>query len=238
MPRVPDQVTPAEIGDVLPALYRAWVEMFDKPPANKDAIVLLASHSAFESGWWKSMHCWNFGNSKTVPGAYPGKEWTFFRCYEVLTAESAERYVARGNGLAKIRGPSKTVAGSVIVDFFPDHPACCFSAYRDLQHGVDSYLRMIFTRYNRSWNAVITGSPVTFANELKMDGYYTADPTVVGRELERVYKMVAKIPFSLAELPVLSEARKKELLVMVGETSRSLVQELMMEDLLNDRDDM
>ena len=143
LPDTLTHATPAEVGR---ALVRAWRALEGRDPDRRSIVVLLAQ-GALETGRWKSMHCWNLGNVKSVDG--DGRSWTFFRCNEVL--------------------------GGRVVWFDPPHPACRFRAFDTLDEGALDYLALLRRRYVSAWPAVLVGDPVAFVRALKRARYFTAD---------------------------------------------------------------
>ncbi len=143
---IPDRITKASPQEMYDALGKAWNEKFGEWP-RKASILLLLSQWSIETAEGASMHCWNVGNAKSVPG--DGRSWTHFRCWEVIKGKK--------------------------VWFDPPHPQTRFRAFDTLAEGAADYLAMLHKRFNLSWPAVISGSPEEFAHLLKVQRYYTAD---------------------------------------------------------------
>lgn len=85
---------------------------------------------------------------KGRPDGSDGRDWTFFRCNEVI--------------------------GGKIVWFDPPNPACCFRAFATLEAAAIDYLEELRRRFSSAWSAVLAGDPVAFAVRLKALHYYTA----------------------------------------------------------------
>lgn len=151
IPNVITKVSPAEMYD---ALWDAWKAKFDETP-KKASLFLLLAQWAIETAEGASMHCFNPGNAKSVPG--DGRSWTNFRCWEVI------------KGLT--------------VWFDPPHPQTRFRAFETLEEGAADYLAMLHKRFHLSWPAVIAGNPEEFAVLLRKQDYFTADPTQYGKAL-------------------------------------------------------
>lgn len=143
---IPDRITKASPQEMYDALWKAWKDYFGEAP-KKASLLILLSQWSIETAEGASMHCWNVGNAKSVPG--DGRSWTFFRCWEI------------------IRGKK--------VWFDPPHPQTRFRAFDSLAEGAADYLAMLHKRFNLSWPAVISGNPEEFAHRLKLQRYYTAD---------------------------------------------------------------
>jgi hypothetical protein len=142
----PDALTRASVPEVYAALRSAWDALFGEIPARESLLVLLAQW-ALETGRGKSMHCYNLGNIKHVPG--DGRDFTYFRCNEIINGKE--------------------------VWFDPPHPACCFRAYPTLEAGAADYLALLQRRFSKAWPAVLAGDPAEFSHQLKVSRYYTAD---------------------------------------------------------------
>jgi len=55
---LPDKKTPAPKEEVIKALWQAWEDYFGETP-KRESIWILTSQWALETGWGKSMHCFN-----------------------------------------------------------------------------------------------------------------------------------------------------------------------------------
>lgn len=152
----PDAITPVTVDDMFAALADAWRRKFGADAPRRSLLVLLAQW-AEETGRGHAMHCYNVGNIKGRPDGSDGRDWTFFRCDEVI--------------------------GGKVVWFDPPHPACCFRAYVAFGLAVDDYLDELAKRFASAWPAVLAGDPVAFAQRLKAARYYTADAGAYGAAL-------------------------------------------------------
>jgi len=145
---VPDKLTPCTTADVLKAFRGALETVTGKTPSNATLAVLVAQ-SALETGRWKSLHCWNFGNVK-ASAAY---EWLYcqFRCNEVINGK--------------------------VVWFDPPHPQTNFRAFTSIDTGALDHIRFLSKskRYSQAWLAAEHGNPDAFVAALKIAGYFTAD---------------------------------------------------------------
>jgi hypothetical protein len=158
MARLNDQLTPVAPVQVYDALRTAWRKQFDAFPHRTSLLVLL-SQWALETGWGRSMHCFNLGNVKS---AQKSGDWCFFRCNEIINGRT--------------------------VWFEPDHPACCFRAFQTLDDGALDYLQTLHRRFQRAWPAVLAGDPAQFSHLLKRLRYYTADETAYTKTLVSLFK--------------------------------------------------
>ena len=62
-------LTPATAQDVKAAFYNGWTDIHGHNPSDETTAMLL-SHSALETGQWKSMYNWNPGNITTIHGKF------------------------------------------------------------------------------------------------------------------------------------------------------------------------
>lgn len=150
---LPDEVKTLKEAEAAYALREAWYRIYGEYPSNKSLAVLWAK-SALETGRWKFIHCYNFGNiKKKWPTKYSSDDGHYFcmyKCGEVL------------NGKHQI--------------FEPPHPQTHFRGYKTIEDGAKDYIRFVSQqkRYLKAWEKVIEGDPVGYSYELKVSGYYTA----------------------------------------------------------------
>jgi hypothetical protein len=133
------------------SLREAWKKVYGGYP--KDAsIALLWAQSALETGRWKAIRNYNFGNIKYSSGT----PFTMFRCNELLWDNKKKKMV--------------------IEWFNPPHRQTWFRAYKTAIDGAEDYIRFVSQkkRYRKAWAQVIAGDPVAYSHELKIAGYYTA----------------------------------------------------------------
>jgi hypothetical protein len=84
--RLPNVLTTVTQEEMVQALGKAWTRLRDDIPT-QGRLCLLTAQSAFETGWWKFMHCFNIGNVKSRAG--DGCDYTYFKCWEMLTPAQA-----------------------------------------------------------------------------------------------------------------------------------------------------
>lgn len=145
---VPDQLTSCTVDECARAFSSALETVTGATPTKRHLCILLAQ-SALESGRWRSMHCWNFGNVKASP-TYSGL-YCQFRCNEVI--------------------------GGKVLWFDPPHPQCNFRAFESIETGAVDHMRFLSLRksYAQAWGQARLGDPVAFVHALKLSGYFTAD---------------------------------------------------------------
>lgn len=197
---VPNQITTLSLVDGLHALALGWKLYFGAPPDSREKLLTLAAQSILETGWFRSMHCFNFGNVKARPGgAY---SWTFFTCNEILSVAQATAAVAKSSPDAPARISSYTNQGDAIVWFSPKHPACCFRAFDSAEEGAADHLALLNgPRYEPAWSYVDAADVVGFAKCLARLGYYTADPNTYAASCAKILAQISAQPFSLEPVP-------------------------------------
>lgn len=153
---IDDEITTLTQAEAALALKEAWRRFYGYEPKT-NSLSLLWAQSALETGRWKIIHCFNFGNIKKRH-AHPkykfitddGHDYCMFRCSEVLHGK--EEW------------------------FDPPHPQTHFRAYHTAIDGALDYLKLVANkeRYKKAWSQVLKGDPVQYCAELKKAGYFTA----------------------------------------------------------------
>lgn len=159
---MPKPMTPPSrtvLGPVLATscLWHAYQDVIGGPcPVN--LIRVLGAHSAHETGRWKSMWNYNFGN---IRGKSAAGEWTSIK------------------GASEIeKRDGKDV--EVFYDIGPDN---MFASYSSPMEGARAYVRFLGTatkppnpnRYAKAWDAATAGDVAAFCREIKSQGYFTAN---------------------------------------------------------------
>lgn len=198
--RLPHQLTKVTQEEMFSAIGAAYMRYMGGPPT-KEKICLLVAQSAFETGWWKYMHCFNVGNAKSVEG--DGCDYTYFRCWELVPeaiAKVMQRHATFGH-LVSIEKVDEY--GRATVWLAPDHPGCRFRAYTSLEHGVWDYFSKMVSKYSdaveekNAWGAVVRCDPVAFVHALKMKGYFTGDEATYTRQVSGIYAVLCKKAFDM-----------------------------------------
>ena len=154
---IPDELTVLLEAEAVHALREAWHKIYGQYPSDNSLGVLFAK-SALETGRYKLIHCYNFGNikkkRKTATSQDDGHFFTMFRCGEVLNGKH--------------------------IMFEPPHIQTHFRAYKSTQEGAEDYIRFVSQneRYKKAWQKVLEGDPKGYAHELKIAKYYTASETI------------------------------------------------------------
>lgn len=158
---VPDRLTPMTAIDVAKAFKSAFATVCGVDPS-RECLALLVAQSALETGRWKSIHCFNFGNVK-ASSTYTGK-YCQFRCNEVINGK---------------------------VEWFdPPHPQTNFRAFDSAETGAIDHISFLANRprYAKAWQAALTGMPLTFVETLRAAGYFTADAGPYARAVTSLWK--------------------------------------------------
>ncbi len=156
---VKDTLTPLTRDDAARAFASAYLQLTGKLPTPA-VLALLLAQSAFETGHWKSLHNFNFGNAKAGPG-YPLV--TQFRCSEV-DALGIEHF------------------------YDPPDPQCNFRAYDNAAAGALDYLKVLQHRPHW-WQGLHTGDPTTFVDALATPPkYFTGNPAVYKRSVVSLFQ--------------------------------------------------
>jgi hypothetical protein len=156
---VQDKLTPLTREEATRALLTAYKQLTGTLPSTA-VLALLVAQSAFETGHWKSLHHFNFGNAKAGPG-YP--LITQFRCSEV-DAQGVEHF------------------------YDPPHPQCNFRAYPDAAAGALDYLKVLRNRPHW-WSGLHTADPAAFVDALATaPKYFTGNVGIYKRSIISLFK--------------------------------------------------
>lgn len=171
MAELPATKTTISEPELRAALGAAWDAKFGtEPPTN--AIEVLLSQSALETGAWSACRAFNLGNIKNPLRA---DDWCYFTTQERLPSATAHKMAAASTPSAActiVPGSDDGTWARVVVE--PRHIACCFRAFSSLEEGAAWYLDFLAAHETTAWPAVLAGDPIAFSHALKQHGYYTA----------------------------------------------------------------
>ncbi len=169
---VPDRITPMTAKEVALAFRSAFEKVVGRTPSNA-CLALIVAHSALETGRWKSIHCYNFGNIKASP-TYEGL-YCQFRCNEVINGK--------------------------VQWFDPPHPQTNFRAFASVDDGAVDHLEFLAhrKRYAVAWANMCDGAPLAFVDSLKRAGYFTADEAPYSRAVVSLWKEYLPLMEALKE---------------------------------------
>lgn len=222
MKEIPAKLTPVKNEDMLYAMAYAWVQLFNEQPKKESLLVLLAQ-GALETGQFKKMWNYNIGNIKSVDG--DGRDYSFYKCNELLNIATAKKLVASANadgGKAEITFVQGTTA---TVWFYPSNKYCRFRAFENLNEGAIDYMSFLHKRFNTAWGAVLDGNPQEFSHLLRARGYYTANEAQYTKGVVNLFNQFGKIAYDPSKLPVVSDQEKEKILNLVGMMSNELIEQ-------------
>lgn len=154
-----------------------------------DILALAIAKSALETGRWRSMWNWNWGNVKAGP-KYAGM-FTCTRLNEVL-AGKVVWFSPQGE-----EGPNGLVGEECAVP--PGHPQTRMRAYANRYDGAYEYVDALSRHFPRSYEALFTGEAGSFVRTLKAERYFTA---AEGPYLSAVAKLQQEFLRSLRGLSI------------------------------------
>jgi hypothetical protein len=163
---LPDVVTPLDPRDVIAAFRVAYESVTGKEPS-RDSLALLTAQSALETGRWKAIHCFNFGNVKASTD-YVGF-YTMFRCNEVIDGK--------------------------VQWFDPPHAQTRFRAFVSLWDGARDHLEFLAMRprYASAWKELLRGDVDAYVKALKTAGYFTANEESYRAAVASLFREYRKI---------------------------------------------
>jgi hypothetical protein len=140
------------------------------PKGSSIAVRALAlAKTALETGRWKKIWCFNYGNVK-AGDTYQGM-FTSFACGEELAAGSCW-FEPDGTTKNLTKG---TVTKPVAYDVPPGHPQTRFRAYANAFDGAFEYVDFVNSgRYAQAWLSLLAGDAAGYVHNLKLKGYFTA----------------------------------------------------------------
>ena len=218
---VPDVLTPLTLEQAIEAFAEGHRRCMGEHPTAA-TLAAIVGHSALETGHWKSMHCWSFGNEKA--GASWDGLFTNYQCDETFDAPTAEQ--ARRLGPCVLT-PRKD--GRVHVVLLKGHPWADFKAAASASDGALRQLVLLATvpRYTTAWHYCCIGDAYGFARGLCSAGYATTpDPEGYSRATQSIAKKI--LPACVDHVAGLAHSVTNEM--------REFVEALVFETLRDTRD--
>lgn len=160
-----------------------------------DLIVMLLAHSALETGHWKIMRCYNFGNVKATGGWIAGGgDFCYYEASENLNA--ARVRAARKTSRPRTDGVDgmdmevrkHRADGRAAVWFWPSHIQCRFRAFDTLDDGASAYVAKLMGRYASALAMAMAGRVEGYVDEIHRLGYFTAGLAGYKRLLRILFK--------------------------------------------------
>lgn len=180
--------------EVAEALITAWEDAVGFNPSVELVATLLA-HSALETGHWKAMRNYNFGNIKaTNLWIQGGGHFTYYEASENLNAEWTQRALAsskpRTDGKklgmdCEVRG--RTRDDHYIVWFYPNHIQSRFRAFETLADGAKNYVLKLAGRYRKALDYACKGNHLAYVDTIHSLGYFTANLSMYRAAIGRLY---------------------------------------------------
>jgi hypothetical protein len=151
---ISNKLTPLSPDEASKALANGYKLVTGKKPSKK-ILALLIGQTALETGNWKSLHNFNFGNAKASSS---DPFFQHFRCSEIINGQE--------------------------VFFDPPSPECRFAAHQNAAEGAAHYIRVL-ERRPHWWNGLQTGTIEGFIQGLTTaPKYFTASPSLYLKVLE------------------------------------------------------
>jgi len=177
---VQNKLTQLSPSDAAAALAAAYQQLIGAPPSQA-VLALLIAQSALETGNWKKIHNYNFGNQK-AGASYP--LIVQFRCSEIV------------NGAEKF--------------FDPPAPECNFRAYESAAAGALDYLRVLHARPHW-WQGLQTEDPSAFVDALATPPkYFTANPALYKSALTSLFVQYGPLALGVLGRPTHPPASDRE----------------------------
>jgi hypothetical protein len=184
---VDPKITPVEPRDVVRLFGSALERLPLKYASGPKCIAILTAQSALETGNWKSIWNYNWGNVKA------GQSWkwdyTCIKLNEVINGVT--QWFAPEGALGRNKN------GPVIeakYDVPPGHPQTRMRAFPTALDGALDHIAFLAldsnpndnkpNRYGKAFQAACDGDPVAYAHELRVAGYYTADEAPYARAVQ------------------------------------------------------
>lgn len=213
--RIPDKLTSPTQEEMFAALGSAYVQYMGGP-GTKAQICLLMAQSAFETGWWKYMHCFNIGNVKSVEG--DGRDFTYFKCWEIVPTYSVaalQAHAKYGHLVSVESSDAKTGRSKIWLS--PDHPGCRFRAYKSLKLGILDHFAKLIDKYTDeiperdAWHFAVQANPTAFVHALKLKGYFTGDEAIYQRQVSSIFTMLMKKNFDMSQFQAPTKNEEDEI---------------------------
>lgn len=161
------RLTPLSFEEAQTALASALRQQIGKWPS-REALALALAKTALETGRWKAIWNYNFGNVKAGE-KYAGS----YFCIELNEVLSGKVVWFSPRGRLDRKG------GTVVAEPFedpPGHPQTRMRAYPNAFEGAEAYVKFVAGgRYAAAWQLLLAGDAAGYVHALKVAGYFTAD---------------------------------------------------------------
>ncbi len=226
---IPDTKTILSEAEGTYALKEAWKNIYGKYPSKK-ALAVLWAKVCLETGRFKSMHCFNFGNIKVRSNM----TFTMYECGEEISLKQAQQLVKESPELVTIIRTYSWPNGSkrASVKIKAGHKWSQFVAHKTATEGAEYYIRFVSKnkRYFKAWQKLMAGDPVGYSHELKVAGYYTANEDLYTKGVVRLTnefikksdKLMSWKPEVIAdpeeEKEIFTDEEKTQIMNIIGDT--------------------
>lgn len=173
---ITDEIKILKEAEAAYALREAWKRIYKEYPSD-NSLAVLWSKSCLETGRWKHIHRYNFGNIKRKIDDKINL-FTMFECGEEVSLVTAQKMITEDpERISIVRTYIENGIKKASIKIKPGHLWSQFTAHTTAEDGAEFYIRFVSqkARYAKAWQKVILGDPVGYAHELKVAGYYTAD---------------------------------------------------------------
>lgn len=175
--------TPLTLDEAIDRMRQGIHVATGEPPSNT-ALALALAKTALETGRWKSMWNWNWGNIKAGE-SFDGM-YTCITLNEVLNGKTV--WFAPGGQLDRKGGDVTGLAWAVP----PGHPQTRMRAYANGYDGAQEYVSFVADgRYADAWARLLEGDAVGYVHALKLKGYFTADEATYARGVQSLFREFA-----------------------------------------------
>lgn len=191
----PDVLTPFSFEEAAKASEAALYGLLNAKPS-RDAVALMLAKTALETGRWKKIHCFNWGNIKA------SQKWVgMYTCIllnEVLNGKvvwfKPEGQLAGGPGTDLVGNRYAMPPAAEPTDGY-GHPQTRMRAYANKYDGSYDYVDFISQgRYAGAFKVMLEGDATRWVHALKQLGYFTADEATYARGVVSLKnEMLAKL---------------------------------------------
>lgn len=167
---VPPFKSPMTLAEAARALQAALASGRTEAVRN-DVLALALAKSALETGRWRSMWNWNWGNVKAGE-SYAGM-FTCISLNEWLVRNGKPRLVWFAPPGELVAGPDSALAHPAL-SVPPGHAQTRMRAYANRYDGAHAYVDALVTHFPRSYQVLWGADPNAFVRMLKNERYFTA----------------------------------------------------------------
>ena len=170
-----------------------------------DLIIIMLAHSALETGHWKVMRNYNFGNVKATGGwIVGGGDFCFYEASENFNPKLAASLLAARHRRTGAEGwdvekRAERKDGRWAMWFFPSHIQARFRSFATLADGASAYIAKLLGRYADAIGWAQAGNVERYVATLHQFGYFTAGLAGYTRLVRILFKRYWKTPIDLSD---------------------------------------